>query len=85
VTGNTRSPQGSERYDPRPGVVRHRESYATGSTLLARDKVGREMPHKHRIHLQMNPDLLSKVVLMGSGLVIVVSLLFALLEALGGR
>jgi len=43
------------------------------------------MPHKHRIHLQMNPDLLSKVVLMGSGLVIVVSLLFALLEALGGR
>jgi hypothetical protein len=33
----------------------------------------------------MNPDLLSEAVLIGSGLVIVVSLVFALLEALAGR
>ena len=40
---------------------------------------------RHRFHLQMNPDLLSEAVLIGSGLLIVVSLMFALLEALAGR
>ena len=42
------------------------------------------MPHEHRTH-PVNPDLLSGIVLLASGLAIVVTLVFALWQALTGR
>ncbi|HXY48397.1 MAG TPA: hypothetical protein VEI01_03020 [Terriglobales bacterium] len=42
------------------------------------------MRDQHRTH-PVNPDLLSGIVLLASGLVIVVSLVFALWQALTGR
>lgn len=45
---------------------------------------GRKMRDQHRTH-PVNPDLLSGIVLLASGLVIVVSLVFALWQALTGR